>query len=396
MAVPKKKTSKSRRDKRRARRRIHAPRVNLCPNCGFADAPAPRLPDVQAGIAAARSSRSAPPPRSRRGQGRGRRSRRRLRARTGVRHRRGRRELQFPRARSCWAPPGPRDAGASAGRGPPRRSRSTRSRPRRCGASPTRRSYPIGPRRRRGRRRRGRLRREHGRDARRVPARAPRLPGVLQQAIAVPIPTERGPSVLLDSGANADARPEHLFQFAHMGAVFAEEILGIERARGSPALDRRGAQEGEPASPSRPTSCSRGARLRFAGNAESHDLLAGAADVVVCGRLHRQRVAEAARRHDPHGARRPAAARSRRRVTARARRTAHPGRPRGVCAGAPRPGHLRGRLPARTARPGGDRARELEWQRSRSRTRSGSRPVESSTTWSPGGGRCAKGFRRPW
>src|SRR6266487_1647194 len=40
-----------------------------------------------------------------------------------------------------------------------------------------------------------------------------RIPGVLRPAIAVPIPTERGPSVLLDAGANADARPEHLLQF---------------------------------------------------------------------------------------------------------------------------------------------------------------------------------------
>src|SRR5439155_71324 len=52
-----------------------------------------------------------------------------------------------------------------------------------------------------------------------------RLPGVMRPAIAVPIPARRGPSVLLDAGANADARPEHLLQFAHMGAVFAEEIL---------------------------------------------------------------------------------------------------------------------------------------------------------------------------
>ena len=49
----------------------------------------------------------------------------------------------------------------------------------------------------------------------------------MRPAIAVPIPAQRGPSVLLDAGANADARPEHLLQFATMGAVFAEEILGI-------------------------------------------------------------------------------------------------------------------------------------------------------------------------
>src|SRR6266851_8237196 len=55
-----------------------------------------------------------------------------------------------------------------------------------------------------------------------------RLPGVMRPAIAVPIPSKRGPSVLIDAGANADARPEHLLQFAAMGAVFAEEILEIE------------------------------------------------------------------------------------------------------------------------------------------------------------------------
>ena len=80
-----------------------------------------------------------------------------------------------------------------------------------------------------------------------------RIPGVMRPAIAVPIPAERGPSVLLDAGANADARPEHLLQFATMGAVFAEEILGVanpevrllsigeEREKGN-QLDARGAR----------------------------------------------------------------------------------------------------------------------------------------------------------
>src|SRR5437763_16255880 len=56
-----------------------------------------------------------------------------------------------------------------------------------------------------------------------------RLPGVLRPAIAVPLPARRGPSVLLDAGANADSRPEHLLQFGVMGSIFAEEILGIAR-----------------------------------------------------------------------------------------------------------------------------------------------------------------------
>src|SRR5437016_8865148 len=54
-----------------------------------------------------------------------------------------------------------------------------------------------------------------------------RIPGVLRPAIAVPIPAREGPSVLLDAGANADARAEHLVQFAHMGSSFCQELLEI-------------------------------------------------------------------------------------------------------------------------------------------------------------------------
>src|SRR5919108_3289524 len=54
-----------------------------------------------------------------------------------------------------------------------------------------------------------------------------RLPDVHRPAIAVPLPAIGGTSILIDAGANADGRPEHLFQFAHMGAVFAQETLGI-------------------------------------------------------------------------------------------------------------------------------------------------------------------------
>jgi phosphate acyltransferase len=54
-----------------------------------------------------------------------------------------------------------------------------------------------------------------------------RLPEVDRPAIAVVIPARDGPSVLLDSGANADARAEHLLQFAQMGSIFAHEMLEI-------------------------------------------------------------------------------------------------------------------------------------------------------------------------
>jgi glycerol-3-phosphate acyltransferase PlsX len=107
-----------------------------------------------------------------------------------------------------------------------------------------------------------------------------RIPGVRRPAIAVTIPARRGPSVLLDSGANADARPEDLVQFAHMGAVFAEEILGVARP------EIRLLSIGE--EPEKGSLLSLEAHrllaatdLNFAGNTEGRDLLTGAADVVV-------------------------------------------------------------------------------------------------------------------
>src|SRR3954452_25443242 len=54
-----------------------------------------------------------------------------------------------------------------------------------------------------------------------------RLRGVSRPAIAVPLPARKGPSVLLDAGANADAKAENLLQFAVMGAIFSREILGV-------------------------------------------------------------------------------------------------------------------------------------------------------------------------
>ena len=107
-----------------------------------------------------------------------------------------------------------------------------------------------------------------------------RLPGVHRPAIAAVIPTLRGPSVLIDAGANADARPEHLVQFGHMGAVFAEEILGVS----DPEV-RLLSIGGEAEKGSQLTleahALLRESSLRFGGNTEGHTILEGDADVVV-------------------------------------------------------------------------------------------------------------------
>ena len=107
-----------------------------------------------------------------------------------------------------------------------------------------------------------------------------RLPGVRRPAIAVTIPARRGASVLLDSGANADARPEDLLQFAHMGAVFAEELLDVR----NPEIRLLSIGE-EPEKGNQLTleahELLAASDLNFAGNTEGRDLLRGEADVVV-------------------------------------------------------------------------------------------------------------------
>jgi glycerol-3-phosphate acyltransferase PlsX len=107
-----------------------------------------------------------------------------------------------------------------------------------------------------------------------------RVQGVRRPAIAVAIPSRRGPSVILDAGANADARPDNLLQFAYMGAVFAEEILeltnpevrllsiGEEREKGNQLALEAHDLLAESA-------------LNFKGNTEGRDLMIGAADVIV-------------------------------------------------------------------------------------------------------------------
>jgi glycerol-3-phosphate acyltransferase PlsX len=109
-----------------------------------------------------------------------------------------------------------------------------------------------------------------------------RLRGVNRPAIAVILPARRGPSVLIDSGANADARPEHLRQFAHMGAVFAHEILGIERPSVRLLSIGEEPEKGNQLVLDAHQLLTEAEGLEFRGNTESRDLLEGAADVVVC------------------------------------------------------------------------------------------------------------------
>lgn len=110
-----------------------------------------------------------------------------------------------------------------------------------------------------------------------------RLPGVYRPALAVVVPIPGRRLLLLDVGANVEVRPEHLAQFAFMGAAFSEGVLGVARPRvgllsigeeaGKGTEDVVAAYEKLSSLPSAP--------FDFTGNVEGFDLARGEVDVVV-------------------------------------------------------------------------------------------------------------------
>ena len=108
-----------------------------------------------------------------------------------------------------------------------------------------------------------------------------RLPGVYRPGIAIVIPGRSGPTVLIDAGANADARPEHLVQFAHMGTVFAQELLDVAEPVVRLLSIGEEAEKGNQLTLEAHALLEE-ADLRFEGNTEGRALLEGDTDVVVC------------------------------------------------------------------------------------------------------------------
>jgi len=109
-----------------------------------------------------------------------------------------------------------------------------------------------------------------------------RMKGIKRPALTTPMPTVKEAGVILDAGANADCRPEHLVQFAHMGAIYAEHVLGIPNPR--VALLNIGAEEAKGNSLTKETHLllKEEEGLNFIGNIEPRDVPYGAADVIVC------------------------------------------------------------------------------------------------------------------
>lgn len=108
-----------------------------------------------------------------------------------------------------------------------------------------------------------------------------RLPGVERPALATVIPTRDRPAVLLDSGATVECRPQHLVQFAIMGAAYARVALGRRHPR--VALLSVGEEESKGNELTRDAhQLLKTAPIDFVGNVEGRDVYAGHADVIVC------------------------------------------------------------------------------------------------------------------
>ncbi|QJA06953.1 phosphate acyltransferase PlsX [Thermosulfurimonas marina] len=108
-----------------------------------------------------------------------------------------------------------------------------------------------------------------------------RLPGVLRPAIATVLPTLGRPAVLIDAGANVDCKPVHLFQFALMGALFSERILGIKRPRvGLLSIGEEGGKGNFLVK--RAHALLSESPLNFVGNVEGRHIYSGEAEVIVC------------------------------------------------------------------------------------------------------------------
>jgi glycerol-3-phosphate acyltransferase PlsX len=109
-----------------------------------------------------------------------------------------------------------------------------------------------------------------------------RLPGVDRPALAIQMITETGPFVLLDIGANMDSSGHNLYQFAHMGSLYAERVLGVENPRIALLSIGEEKGKGDQAVQQATQMLDEDGSLNFVGNVEGRDLVKHMADVAVC------------------------------------------------------------------------------------------------------------------
>lgn len=108
-----------------------------------------------------------------------------------------------------------------------------------------------------------------------------RLPGVVRPAIGTLLPTSRDPTLMLDAGANVDCKPHHLLQFAHLGTIYAQDLMSVEEPRVGLLNIGEEPVKGDELS-LEAHSLLRRSHLHFVGNIEGREIIRGACDVLVC------------------------------------------------------------------------------------------------------------------
>jgi len=108
-----------------------------------------------------------------------------------------------------------------------------------------------------------------------------RIPGILRPALISPFPTHKGFCVVLDIGANADVRPEHLQQFAIMGSLYAKHVMGVSNPEVGILSNGEEAGKGNQTVIGAYNVLAATPGVNFKGNVESKEIVEGGADVVV-------------------------------------------------------------------------------------------------------------------
>ena len=109
-----------------------------------------------------------------------------------------------------------------------------------------------------------------------------RIKGILRPGLAPILPSEKGPFMLIDCGANVDCKPEYLQQFAIMGSAYMSKVMGIENPRVGLINNGVESKKGNELTKATYSILEETPGINFVGNAEAREIMTGAFDVLVC------------------------------------------------------------------------------------------------------------------
>jgi glycerol-3-phosphate acyltransferase PlsX len=107
------------------------------------------------------------------------------------------------------------------------------------------------------------------------------LSGVARPPVGTILPTGKGPTLLVDAGANVDCKPRHLVQFAHLGGIYAQDLMGLPNPRIGLLNIGREPEKGSELAVKTHRLLGK-ANLNFVGNVEGREVIRGGCDVLVC------------------------------------------------------------------------------------------------------------------